>query len=54
VSEGPRLARQSRERKLDVALKRWLSTSDIDGLASEALFMSPLAAKADRHHPLSI
>lgn len=52
VSDTTTLARDLRERALDVVVTRWTADAVADDLAAEVLLKAPLAVLADRHHPL--
>lgn len=52
VSDTTSLARDLRERALDVILTRWTSGTIVDDLAVDTLFKAPLAVLCDRRHPL--
>jgi DNA-binding transcriptional LysR family regulator len=52
VSDTTTLARDLRERALDIVIARWTADAVADDLAAEVLFKAPLAVMADRRHPL--
>jgi DNA-binding transcriptional LysR family regulator len=52
VSDGAALLRELRERKLDILLTRWVTTSDTDDLTAEILYKASLAVMADHRHRL--
>jgi DNA-binding transcriptional LysR family regulator len=52
VSDSDTLARALRERALDVVLTRWIPPLVADDLAAEVLYEAPLAAMANKGHPL--
>jgi DNA-binding transcriptional LysR family regulator len=52
VSDTDTLARELRERSLDVLVTRWVPPLIADDLNAEVLYRSPLAVMADKSHPL--
>ncbi len=52
VSDTDALARQLRERTLDVLVTRWIPPLIDEDLAGEVLFQNALAVMADKSHPL--
>jgi DNA-binding transcriptional LysR family regulator len=52
VSDTDTLARDLRERALDVLVTRWVPPLIADDLRAEILYRSPLAVMADKSHPL--
>jgi DNA-binding transcriptional LysR family regulator len=52
VSDTDTLARELRERALDVVLTRWIPPLVADDLAGEVLYKAPLAVMASKDHPL--
>jgi DNA-binding transcriptional LysR family regulator len=52
VSDTDTLARQLRERTLDVLVTRWIPPLIDDDLAGQVLFQNALAVMADKAHPL--
>src|SRR5262245_5610118 len=52
VSDTDTLARELRERSLDVLVTRWVAPLVNDDFAAEELYRSPLAVLADKNHRL--